>query len=206
MRQLFAEPFLQFLVLGAALFGAHQAFGEGSGDAAERTVVVDEAFVRAIVDSWKAKRLRPPTASELRSEIGNRVRQEVLYQEGLLRGLDQDDLIIKRRVAQKMDFIAAELASMEQVTEQQLRDFHRDHPERFLRPARVSFGQVVFLTEKRGDEARAAAQSLLATLQADRVSFEEAQQQADVSLLPLACRKWTSQRWHGPTALTLRVA
>ena len=36
--------------------------------------------------------------------VENKIREEVLYREGLAMGLDKDDTIVKRRMAQKCSF------------------------------------------------------------------------------------------------------
>ena len=42
----------------------------------------------------------------------DKVREEVLYLEGLAMGLDKDDAILKRRLAQKMQFVAEGVAAL----------------------------------------------------------------------------------------------
>ena len=41
--------------------------------------------------------------------VENRVQEEVLYREALAMGLDKDDTIVKRRMAQKMQFLAEDV-------------------------------------------------------------------------------------------------
>ena len=47
---------------------------------------------------------RQPNNDEVTRIIDNLVNEEVLYREALILGLDKDDIIIKRRLAQKINF------------------------------------------------------------------------------------------------------
>ena len=49
---------------------------------------------------------RQPTPAEFQAMVEDKVREEVLYREALAMGLDKDDTIVKRRMAQKMQFLA----------------------------------------------------------------------------------------------------
>ena len=50
-------------------------------------------------------RQRAPSDAELEELVRGHVREEVLYREGIALGLDRDDPIIRRRVAQKLEFV-----------------------------------------------------------------------------------------------------
>ncbi len=52
---------------------------------------------------------REPTAQELNGMVENKVQEEILYREALAMGLDKDDTIVKRRMAQKLQFLAVPL-------------------------------------------------------------------------------------------------
>ena len=98
-------------------------------------------------------------------------------------GLDQDDTVIRRRLRQKMEFISEDAATATEPTDAELRAYLADHPEKFLEPAELTFVQVFFSTEKRGDQARPSAEQLLAELQAGRGPANLAEA-GDPTLLP----------------------
>ena len=52
---------------------------------------------------------RPPT--ELDHLIESYVHDEILYREGVALGLDRDDIVVKRRVRQKIEVMAEEEAA-----------------------------------------------------------------------------------------------
>ena len=43
--------------------------------------------------------------------VENKIQEEILYREGLQMGLDKDDTIVKRRMAQKVQFLAEDVAA-----------------------------------------------------------------------------------------------
>jgi peptidyl-prolyl cis-trans isomerase C len=54
---------------------------------------------------------RQPTPAEFQAMVEDKVREEVLYREGLAMGLDKDDEIVKRRMVQKMQFLGEDVAA-----------------------------------------------------------------------------------------------
>ena len=68
------------------------------------------------ITSW-----RPPSDEEIVSIINNFVQEEILY-EALLLILDQEDRIIKRRLAQKITFLKQETIP-DEPSEEELQDF-----------------------------------------------------------------------------------
>lgn len=64
--------------------------------------------------------------------------EEMLYQEGVRRGLDRSDPVVHRRVADLVhESDAASLAFAEAIPRAELEAFYAAHPDRFLRPAEV---------------------------------------------------------------------
>ena len=181
-QRVFAEPFFQFLVLGGMTFGAYALVGTGSDGASTEEIVVDEPFVRAIKEGWSAKRFREPTAEELRSEIHNRVREQILYREGVARGLAEDDVIIVRRVAQKMEFLASEMVEVPEPTKSDVKAFFEEHEDSFQARAQVSFSQVFFSKIGKGGLAEEAATELAERLRRQELGFEDALRDADPNM------------------------
>ena len=77
---------------------------------------------------------RDPTPEELRQLVEDKAREEVLYREALALGLDKDDTIVKRRMAQKMQFLAEDVAAAPRAYSRGARDMVRGKP----RPVRIS--------------------------------------------------------------------
>lgn len=167
IRRLLSEPLLHFLLIGVALFMLYGALNRGRSDA-PRDIVVTEARVEALADSFATVWMRPPTPEEVKGLVDDYVAEEIYYREAIAMGLDQDDTVIRRRLRQKMEFISDDAAAAAEPTDAELQAYLAAHPEKFLEPAELTFVQVYFSTEKRGDQARSAAEQLLAELQAGR--------------------------------------
>jgi PPIC-type PPIASE domain len=72
----------------------------------------------------------------------------VLYREGRAAGLDRDDVIIRRRVRQKMEFLAEDL-SVPEPTEEQLVAYLKSNSERFRTEDHLTFHQVFLSATRR---------------------------------------------------------
>src|SRR6185436_15580919 len=105
-----------------------------------------------------------PDAKELRGLVTAHIREEVLCREALALGLDRDDTIVRRRLAQKMEFLTGDLAGGAEPNEAAVRDFFETNAGRYARPAQVSFRHVYFSRDKRGAKSESAAREALAAL------------------------------------------
>jgi parvulin-like peptidyl-prolyl isomerase len=79
--------------------------------------------------------------------------------------LDRDDTIIRRRLAQKMEFLTDDIVGEAEPDEAALQQFFTGNAARYARAAQVSFRHVYFSKEKRGAGAEALARESLASLQ-----------------------------------------
>lgn len=156
-RSFFREPLVRFLLIGLVLFGVVSA-----GRSLHRPVVrIDEAELHQIVAYWEAQAQRPPTREELNAMLRERIDEELLAREAVRLGMDRDDLIIRRRLAQKMAFASEDLAPVPEPTEADLRAWYAAHPQDYLKPAAATFRHVFFSDDSPGAEgaARAALRS-----------------------------------------------
>jgi hypothetical protein len=170
-RKWLREPLLHFLAIGLVLFVADGVFDRGpdrSGNAGR--IEVTEGDLRQLEVAWTAQWRRPPTPEEMRNLVAARVREEILYREALALGLDKDDTIVKRRLAQKMEFLAEDVSGLREPAAEELRAWHARNGERFALPGRRSFRHLYFSPDRRGARARdgaARARERLAGASAD---------------------------------------
>lgn len=92
-------------MLGLLLFGLYAVVNDDSSRSAEE-IVISQARLSALNANFEKTWQRPPTAEESQALIDAWVREEILYREGVAIGFDLDDPVIRRRVAQKMSFVA----------------------------------------------------------------------------------------------------
>ena len=140
IRRLLTEPLLHFGVAGLALFVAYGWLA--SGDSSGSQIVITQGVVDDLTTQHVAARGREPSAAELGHLIESYVRDEILYREGVTLGLDRDDIVVKRRVRQKLEVMAEEEASGAQPTDAELSAYLAAHEQRFARPAILSFEQI----------------------------------------------------------------
>ena len=146
IRTLLSEPMLHFLLIGIALFGAYRWVSPG--DSGERRIVITQGVVDHLVTQHVAARGREPSTTELNHLIESYVRDEILYREGVRLGLERDDIVVKRRVRQKIEMIAEEDASTRAPTDADLVAYLTANQARFVQPAILTFDQV-FIGESR---------------------------------------------------------
>lgn len=166
LNTLLREPLLHFLLIGGALFAAYDLQNE---DLVENNrIVISEAEIDRLITVWEKKTQRLPTQSELQGLIEQQIREEVMVREAIAMGLDQNDSVVRRRLAQKVEFISADLATLTEPDETELTDYLATHSDKFELPARIDFVQIYVDLNKHEDNAQDYANSLLNKLrQAD---------------------------------------
>jgi hypothetical protein len=122
--------------------------------------VVDAGQVAQLTSQFKRTWMRPPTDAELAGLIDNHVRDEVYYREALAMGLDQNDLLIRRRMRQKMEFILEDLSAASEPDEQALIQFLNENADRFRLEPQMSFHQVYLNPDKNVNLEKRAARIL----------------------------------------------
>jgi len=147
--RLLKDPLLHFLVLGAALFAISAS--RGGDDAAPDRIVIDSLVVERVAAAAERLYGREPTRAELEALLEPTIRDEVLYREALALGLDLDDDEVRRRLIEKMQYLTQDLADPEPPSEEELRAFFEQDSARFALPAAVTFEQVFFSPQMRGD-------------------------------------------------------
>lgn len=156
-------PLLVFLLLGAGVFALDRWLDDG--DAERRVIEVTVEQVDGIRQRWVAQFGRPPTDQELEGLLDDAVQEEILYREAQRLGLDRDDAIVRRRLAQKMTFVLEDNASVGEPSAGEVEEEYGANTERYREPGRITFGHV-FLSHEGREDAVADARALLRTARA----------------------------------------
>ena len=114
----------------------------------------------------------------MRALVEQRVSEEILFREALALGLDKNDEMIKRRLAQKMDFLTEDVAALQDPSDAELKTWFVQNSGRFALPPRVSFRHLYFSSD-RGPGARDAAAAALAKIAGKSADTAEAGAAAD---------------------------
>jgi hypothetical protein len=126
-------------------------------DSVIRVTPADTARLR---DQWASQLGREPTADELAALVHEHVQEEVLVREAQRLGLAEGDVVIRRRLVQKLRFVTEDLAVSSVASEEELEAFYQAESERYRESGRVSFSHV-FLSRERRSDARGDAVQLL---------------------------------------------
>jgi hypothetical protein len=165
MRRLLREPLLHFLALGAAIF-ALDAWLRGEGAGAPDEIVVTREQIDSLATGFLRTWQRPPTPEEREGLVREHVRDEVYAREAIRLGLDRDDSVIRRRLRQKLEFIAEDAGGGEPIGEEDLARHLAAHPERFAVAAETSFEHVYLSPDRHPGTLEADTEALLARLRA----------------------------------------
>jgi peptidyl-prolyl cis-trans isomerase C len=216
--KLLREPLLHFLLIGAFIYVAYGLFAEPTEEGQQDTIVVSAGEIEWMRSNWEKRWNRAPTAKEMDGLVQQYIRETVLYREALTMGLNQHDQVIRRRLAQKLEFLATDLVSLAPATEDELQAYFTAHQDRYQQPSRYTFTQVFVDPDKRGDATLSDAEAIKAALIAKGDAIEDAGALGDGFMLqndypeqtPLEIRKNFGSgfaesllallpgQWHGP--------
>jgi len=183
------EPLVHFLLIGALLFITYDLFNQDRGTSGDR-IVVDDGVVANIVQRYTTVWQRPPTAEELRGLIDSYIHEEVLYREGVAMGLQDDDIVVKRRVRQKLDVLAEESGRESPPTDADLQAYLDKHAADYALPTEMSFEQVMFDPEKHARQIKV----VLTQARADLANGADIMTIGDRTLLPQRERRASTER------------
>jgi len=152
LRALVREPLVHFAILGAILFAVdsaasrrEQADPEGSRRpfaVPTDPIVVGEAVRSTLAEQWTKTHPAPPDDAQLEQLVQGWIDEEILYREGLARGLAEGDAQVRERVASQMAYVLQSRIVIPEPDESELRAWFEAHPDRWAEPDRVDFTQV----------------------------------------------------------------
>ena len=209
------------------LFGVYAYLQRGRGGVeSSKQIALSLDDLRTMDMYFESQWHRQPTPAEFQAMVEDKVREEVLYREALAMGLDKDDTIVKRRMAQKMQFLAEDVAAAHEPSTAELKAWFEKNSNKFALPSRYSFRHLYFSPDKRGknaqdDAAKALAKiagqpedSKLAISLADQFMFQDYYGDRAPDALAkefgpqfvVALEKLKPGSWQGPDRVGLRLA
>ncbi len=149
------EPLLHCLLAGIALFVVYRAFNPVvAGPERTTSITFTDDDLRQLTAAWLAQGRPQPTLAQMRRLVETKVGEEILFREALALGLDNNDTIVKRRLAQKMAFLAEDLSGIDDPSHDELKAWFEKRAERFAASPRASFRHLYFCPDRRGARAR----------------------------------------------------
>jgi hypothetical protein len=186
-------------VLGLVVFGLRGVLEQGDQSAGDPFLVeVSSADIGWFRTMWRKRMSREPTVEELRGQVNQLIREEILSREAVAMGLDEGDVVVRRRLAQRMDFLFRDVSETGEPSDDELRDYLEAERETYEIPGQVSFTHVYFDREKRGDEGAAeAARALAERLNAEESAGQDTSGRGDPFLLPSSYAEQSVVRLRG---------
>ena len=167
MKKILKEPLLHFLLLGGLLFLVFELSGkEGDGSDGDETIVVTSARIEQLASVFSKTWQRPPTQRELEGLVNDFILEEVYYRRAREMGIDRDDIVIRRRLRQKLEFFTDDAAGLMEASDEELTAFLAENPDRFRRESTYTFRQVYIIPERHADGLDEHIAGLLASLKA----------------------------------------
>jgi len=190
MKKFTKNPLVFYFVLGFVVFGLHSFLNSEKQDKNEDpfTVEVTSADIEWIRSSWEARTKRQPMQQELQGLISRYIRDEILFREAMAMDLDDRDLVIQRRLVQKLTFVFEDLAETIEPTDDELKKYMLENQEKYRVPEEISFTQVYFNPNKRKGPVE-DAQNVLASLKQEEIGPEEAVALGDTIMIDASFRK-----------------
>jgi PPIC-type PPIASE domain len=161
MRRILREPLLHFFLLGTLLFVGYRWLHPASSASSE--IVVSRGQVESLPTNFTRTWRRAPTDEELQGLIETWVREEILYREGIALGFDRDDPVVRRRIAQKVEFLTDEQAPSAP-TSSELQTWLDEHSANYRVEARYSLRQIYIDPTRRGAKLEADIEAARAAL------------------------------------------
>lgn len=136
-------------------------------DPASRTIIVDEAQVERLAAIWTQTWQRPPRGVEIDGMIRDYIKEEIYNREAIRLGLDQDDIVIRRRLRSKMEYLEGAAVENSIPSDATLQKWLDSHAAQYASDARFSFDQI-YLGEGGLADARQRADAIRGDLTSGR--------------------------------------
>jgi hypothetical protein len=212
------EPLVHFLFIGAALFMLYAFWGQQDAEKKDREITITTGEINWLTDAWQKRWTRPPTSEERQGLIDQYLREMILSREAIAMGLDKDDSVIRRRLAQKLEFLSNDLITPQPPTEEELKTYFNEHVKQYQAPDLVTMTHVFIDPDLRGDQTLIDAEAIKIKLQALNEPPRDARAYGDTfmlqsyyperteaellklfgSVFARSVFELTPQQWHGP--------
>ena len=186
VRTILREPISYFLILGLVLY---LSYGWLNPDYTtnSRVISVDRdslmRFIQFRTQSFTdnaGEKLDSLSSDALADIIRQYIQEEALYRQAMAYGMAKDDYVIKRRMVQKMEFLAeGTRPAVTSLTTSELEAYYEEHREGYKLPAAVTFTHVFFSAERHGAAVDKLAKETLGILSENRVRFDQAPNYGD---------------------------
>jgi hypothetical protein len=152
------------LILGLAIYAGYAWLNPDEAPESDQTIVVGAGELGWMRTSFEKRWNRPPTPNELEGLTKEYVRETAFYREALAMGLDKDDTIVRRRLAQKLEFLVQDLLDVGAPTDTDLEVYFDEHRPDYRQPDLITFTHAFVDPDKWGNETESRAATVQETL------------------------------------------
>ena len=135
-----------FLILGLLIYFIDIL---NNDDKYTKDIYISDQEINSLVIAWESQVGRKPNQNELINIINDYIQEEILYREALALGLDENDRIIKRRLAQKITFLKQE-TFLEKPPIDEIINFYKSNIDLYYINPTFSFTHYFFSNEADG--------------------------------------------------------
>jgi hypothetical protein len=220
LSRLAREPLVHFFAVALVLFAGYEAFHGREHRPSGTAIAIPQGRVNQIAESFRLLAGRMPSRAELQALVNDFVDEEIDYREAVAMGLDADDTIVRRRMRQKLEFLAEDADATEEPADAELSAFLTAHIADYRVPERIAFRQILASRDTRGARAVADATALRDKLNAGANPEELGDASMLPAVLPLTTREGVTtlfgeafarhvfeqracEEWFGPVASPL---
>ena len=148
--KLLRDPLVHFAVAGALIFAGIQVFASPRAtETGIEPIRIGDGEIRWLEQTFANQWQRAPAQKELDGLIAGLLEEQLLAREAKSLGLDRDDTIIRRRLAQKLNFIVEDTARIVDPSDDELRTLYQASIDEYRTDERISLMQIYFDPTKR---------------------------------------------------------
>ena len=183
LMKLAGEPLVHFFMIGALIYAAYAYTGGPVVEDDERSISITAGEITWLQDVWEKKWNRAPTQKELQGIVKQFLRERVLASEATAMGLDREDVVIRRRLAQKLEYLSQDLLGGGTPSDEDIAAFFAGNAKAYEVPAVLTLSHVYFDPDKRGAQALEEAKTQKPVLASLKVPPEDSRGYGDPFLL-----------------------
>ena len=139
--KLLREPLVHFLIGALCVFLFYWAM-DLDRNPEDYVITVSDQQINVMLARFEQSFGRAPRGDELDKLISNTIDEEIYYREALRLGLDDNDPVIRRRLATKMRYLHTDAVNNQTPTEAELQQWLSAHAKDYAVPAQYDLEQI----------------------------------------------------------------
>lgn len=149
IKKFLKDPLLHFIVIAGGIF-LYASFSSDSTE--EKTIVITQGRIEKIENAFLTRWNREPKPEEVENAINHFALNEMYVREARNLGMDNSDLIIDRRLLQKMNFLLEDIVSAYEPTEEVLKAYYQQNTDKYREQDVYDFKQMHYSIDRSEQE------------------------------------------------------